>query len=92
MYTHPRTGERILFYSKLQAREILGIPEDECKSLFDRIVESGDIIYRHQWKPRMWWCGTTWPPACARTFDPKYRRHLQRADRLTRRMRRGGMH
>jgi len=82
MYTHPRTGERILFFSKLQAREILGIPEDECKRLFETftsIVESDDIIYRHHWKPRdvVVWDNLALQHA-RETFDPKYRRHLQR--------------
>ena len=82
MYEHPRTKERILFYSKLQAREILGIPEDECKTLFEQftsIIESDDIIYRHRWSPKdvVVWDNLALQHA-RETFDPKYRRHLQR--------------
>jgi taurine dioxygenase len=82
MFEHPRTNERILFFSKLQAREILGIPEDECKGLFEKftaIIENEDIIYRHQWRAKdvVVWDNLALQHA-RKTFDPKYRRHLQR--------------
>jgi alpha-ketoglutarate-dependent taurine dioxygenase len=82
MYEHPRTAERILFFSKLQAREILGIPEGECKTLFERftsIIEDDDIIYRHHWQPKdvVVWDNIALQHA-RETFDPKYHRHLQR--------------
>lgn len=82
MYEHPRTKERVLFYSKLQAREILGIPEEECKTLFETftsIIEDDDIIYRHHWQPRdvVVWDNIALQHA-RETFNPKYRRHLQR--------------
>jgi taurine dioxygenase len=82
MYEHPRTGERILFFSKLQAREIHGIPEDECKGLFETftsIIESDDIIYRHHWRPKdvVVWDNLALQHA-REAFDSKYRRHLQR--------------
>ena len=82
MYPHPRTGERILFFSKLHARAISDIPEDECKALFrtfTSVVESDDIIYRHRWQPRdvIVWDNLALQHA-RETFDPQYRRHLQR--------------
>jgi taurine dioxygenase len=82
MYEHPRTHERVLFFSKLQAREILGIPEDECKTLFEKftsLIEDRDIIYRHHWQPRdvVVWDNIALQHA-RETFDSKYRRHLQR--------------
>jgi taurine dioxygenase len=82
MYEHPRTRQRILFFSKLQAREILGLPEGESKALFETftsIIESDDIIYRHRWKPRdvVVWDNLALQHA-RETFDSKYRRHLQR--------------
>jgi alpha-ketoglutarate-dependent taurine dioxygenase len=82
MYEHPRTHERVLFFSKLQAREILGIPEEECKALFEKftsIIEDDEIIYRHHWQPRdvVLWDNIALQHA-RETFDPKYRRHLQR--------------
>lgn len=82
MFEHPRTKERILFFSKLQAREILGIPEDECKQMFETftsIIESDDIIYRHHWRPKdvVVWDNLALQHA-RETFDPKHRRHLQR--------------
>ena len=82
MYPHPRTNERILFFSKLQAREILGIPEEESKDLFEKftsIIESDDIIYRHHWKPKdvVIWDNLALQHA-RETFDSNYRRHLQR--------------
>jgi alpha-ketoglutarate-dependent taurine dioxygenase len=82
MYPHPRTGQRVLFFSKLQAREILGIPEDECKELFAKFsstIESDDIIYRHRWRPKdvVVWDNLALQHA-RETFDSQYRRHLQR--------------
>jgi taurine dioxygenase len=82
MYEHPRTGERILFFSKLQAREILGISADDSAELFEKFpgyIESEDIIYRHQWQPKevVVWDNLALQHA-RETFDPKYRRHLQR--------------
>jgi len=82
MYEHPRTKDRVLFFSKLQAREILGIPEDACKAMFEKftsLIESADIIYRHRWKPKdvVVWDNIALQHA-RETFDPKYRRHLQR--------------
>jgi taurine dioxygenase len=82
LYPHPRTGERVLFYSKLQAREILGIPEEECKGLFERftsIIESDDIIYRHRWQAKdvVIWDNLALQHA-REDFDPKHQRHLQR--------------
>jgi taurine dioxygenase len=82
MFEHPRTKERILFFSKLHAREIVGIPEDEYKGFFEKftsIIESDDIIYRHQWRAKdvVVWDNLALQHA-RETFDPKYRRHLQR--------------
>ena len=82
MFEHPRTGERVLFYSRLQAREIYGIPQEECDELFKQftaLIESDDIIYRHKWKPRDLVVLDNIALQHAReTFDSKYRRHLQR--------------
>ena len=82
MFEHPRTGERVLFYSRLQAREIYGIPQDECDQLFRQftgLIESKDIIYRHKWKLRDLLVLDNIALQHAReNFDPKYRRHLQR--------------
>jgi alpha-ketoglutarate-dependent taurine dioxygenase len=82
MYEHPRTKERILFFSKLQAREIVGIPAEESAALFktfSSIIEDDEIIYRHHWKPKdvVVWDNIALQHA-RETFDPKQRRHLQR--------------
>lgn len=82
MYKHPRTGERVLFFSKLQAREIFDIPQDECDTLFKTFssyIERDDIIYRHHWQPKdvVVWDNIALQHA-RETFDPSYRRHLLR--------------
>jgi taurine dioxygenase len=82
MFEHPRTGERVLFFSKLQAREIYGVPEDECAEMFKTFssyIESEDIIYRHHWRPQdvVVWDNLALQHA-RETFDPRHRRHLQR--------------
>lgn len=82
MYPHPRTGERVLFFSKLHARQILGLSVEESQTLFQRfipMIENKDIMYRHVWRPRdlVVWDNLALQHS-RETFDPKYRRHLQR--------------
>jgi len=82
LYTHPRTGEPVLFFSKLHAREILGLPQEESQALFTQfisLIENDDIMYRHVWRPRdvVVWDNIALQHA-REVFDPKYKRHLQR--------------
>ncbi|HTK00364.1 MAG TPA: TauD/TfdA family dioxygenase [Bordetella sp.] len=82
LYTHPRTGERVLFFSKLHAREIEGLSHEESQDLFKKfigMVENKDIMYRHVWRPKdvVVWDNIALQHA-REVFDPKYKRHLQR--------------
>ncbi|WP_213763681.1 TauD/TfdA family dioxygenase [Caballeronia sp. dw_19] len=82
MYPHPRTGERVLFFSKLHARQILGLSVEESQALFQRfisMIENKEIMYRHVWAKRdlVVWDNLALQHA-RETFDPKYKRHLQR--------------
>jgi taurine dioxygenase len=82
MFEHPRTKEKILFFSKLQALEILDMPKEESAPLFELFtsyIESEDIIYRHKWhtKDVVVWDNLALQHS-RETFDPKYPRHLQR--------------
>lgn len=82
LYPHPQTGERVLFFSKMHAREIFGISDEEFKVLADQFVErleSDEHIYRHKWRPGdvVVWDNLALQHA-RETFDPKYRRHLNR--------------
>jgi taurine dioxygenase len=80
--THPVTGKKSIFVSRLMTARIEGIGEHESQKLlsdlFDQI-EKPEFIYRHVWKPGdllMWDNRCT---AHARTdFDPSERRHLSR--------------
>jgi taurine dioxygenase len=82
LFTHPRTGERVLFFSKLHAREIIGLPDEESQALFKKfvtMVENEEIIYRHVWRPKdlVVWDNIALQHA-REVFDPQYKRHLQR--------------
>jgi taurine dioxygenase len=82
LFKHPRTGEQVLFYSRVHAREIYGIPQAECEQLFrlfTELIENKDIIYRHKWRRGDLIVLDNIALQHAReTFDPKYSRHLQR--------------
>jgi taurine dioxygenase len=82
MYPHPRTGERVLFFSKLHAQEILGLPAEESAALlaqFPSYIEDEAIIYRHVWRRKdvVVWDNIALQHA-RDDFDPKYKRHMQR--------------
>jgi len=82
MFPHPRTGEKVLFFSKLQAREILGIPKEESDALleyFPTLIERPEVMFRHRWQPKD---VVVWDNLALQhmreTFDPSFKRHLQR--------------
>jgi taurine dioxygenase len=82
MFTHPRTGEKVLFFSKLQAQEINGMSPEESAELlqqFPSYIERKEIIYRHVWRPRdvVVWDNLALQHA-RENFDPRHKRHLQR--------------
>jgi alpha-ketoglutarate-dependent taurine dioxygenase len=82
LYPHPQTGEAVVFFSKMHAREIIGISDEEFKSLANEIaerLESEEHIYRHKWRRGdvVVWDNLALQHA-RETFDPKYRRHLNR--------------
>lgn len=82
LYPHPRTGERVLFFSKLHAQEIVGMPAEESRELlasFPSFVERPEVIYRHVWRTDdvVVWDNLALQHA-REDFDKKYERHMQR--------------
>ncbi|MFM0608933.1 TauD/TfdA family dioxygenase [Paraburkholderia sediminicola] len=50
--THPETGRRALFVSEHFTTRVIGLPEDESKSLLEEIFAHSvrhEHLYRHQW-------------------------------------------
>jgi alpha-ketoglutarate-dependent taurine dioxygenase len=53
IYTHPRTGEKVLFLSQLWTHSIVGCAEDEGNALLDQLfaqLYSPERVYRHVWE------------------------------------------
>lgn len=51
--TIPETGRKALFVSRLMTDQIIGLPEQESRTLLNRIAdhcEDERFIYRHQWQ------------------------------------------
>jgi taurine dioxygenase len=80
--THPDTGRKLLYVSRLMTERIDGLPDDESEEIlafmFDHI-EKPELRYVHQWRPGDL---LLWDNRCtshARTdFDPNEHRHLRR--------------
>ena len=53
--THPETGRKALFVSEHFTTRILGLPEDESRSVLDELFAHSTraaFVYRHRWQPR----------------------------------------
>ena len=81
-FTHPATGEKILFLSRRHADRILGLSPAESEALMDELssyIERPEIILRHVWHPRDLVVWDNLALQHARTeYDPSRRRHLRR--------------
>ena len=80
--THPATGRKVLYVSRLISARIRELPEDESDAILEElftIAETPDFIYEHHWKPGDL---VVWDNYCsmhARThYDPAERRLLRR--------------
>lgn len=52
--THPETGRKALFVSEHFTTRIVGLPEDESRTLLDTLFAHSvrpEFIYRHRWQP-----------------------------------------
>lgn len=52
--THPETGRKALFVSEHFTTRILGMPEDESRSILDELFALStrpEFVYRHPWQP-----------------------------------------
>jgi taurine dioxygenase len=52
--THPETGRKALFVSEHFTTRILGVSEDESRSILDELFALStkpEFVYRHQWQP-----------------------------------------
>ena len=52
--THPETGRKALFVSEHFTTRILGVTEDESRSILDELFALStkpEFVYRHQWQP-----------------------------------------
>ncbi len=82
LFTHPRTHERVLFFSKIHAREIIGVTPEENEELMrilHGLVERQDEVHRHTWRPNDLVVFDNIALHHRReNFDPKYSRHLKR--------------
>lgn len=53
--THPETGRKALFVSEHFTTRIVGLPEDESRTLLAALFDHGtrpEHIYRHRWQPQ----------------------------------------
>jgi taurine dioxygenase len=51
--THPATGRKALYISRLMSARILGLPRDESEAILDQLFEISEdpaIVYEHEWK------------------------------------------
>jgi taurine dioxygenase len=82
--THPATGKKALFISRLMSARIEGLSHDESEDalnqLFD-ISEDPDIIYEHSWQLGDMVCWDNWCSIHARNDFPREEPRLMR--RLT---------
>lgn len=81
-YSHPVTGEKLLFLSRRHADRILGLSPEESSALIDELssyFRNPEIIYTHAWRPGdvVVWDNLALQHA-RNDFDPKYKRHLRR--------------
>lgn len=51
--THPATGRKALYVSRLMSAAIVGLPSDESAEILDRLFEISEdrsIVFEHEWK------------------------------------------
>lgn len=51
--THPATGRKALYISRLMSARILGLPREESEAVLEQLFEISEdpsIVYEHQWK------------------------------------------
>jgi taurine dioxygenase len=51
--THPATGRKALYISRLMSARILGLPRDESEAILEQLFEISEdpaIVYEHEWK------------------------------------------
>lgn len=80
--THPATGRKALFVSRLMTTDIIGLDPDDSRRVLDEffdLTERDEFIYAHKWRPGDL---LMWDNRCTihgRTdFDPGERRLLRR--------------
>jgi alpha-ketoglutarate-dependent sulfate ester dioxygenase len=52
--THPETGRKLLYLNRFFGQRIVGLPEDESRSLIDRLCRRAEVVEyqcRFQWAP-----------------------------------------
>jgi taurine dioxygenase len=81
-FTHPITGEKILYVSRRHTDRILDLPEDESEALLDELftyMYVPEIVFAHKWNAGDLVIWDNLALQHARTdFDRKYRRHMRR--------------
>lgn len=51
--THPATGRKALYISRLMSARIIGLPRDESEAILEQLFEISEdpaIVYEHEWK------------------------------------------
>jgi taurine dioxygenase len=51
--THPATGRKALYISRLMSARILGLPRDESEAILEQLFDISEdpaIVYEHEWK------------------------------------------
>jgi taurine dioxygenase len=80
--THPATGRKVLYVSRLMTAKIDGLPDDENEAVLQElfaIAEDPSIRYEHAWRPRDLLIWDNRCSAHARTdFPPEETRQLRR--------------